>query len=239
MTGHDKAIGGRMAKEAEETIYTSLVDKAYAMLREEIIHGDLRAGYPLMEQEIADRLNMSRTPVRVAIERLKHDGLVETIKRKGMLVKPLTATDVEQAYEVAEGLEGMLVKLTVLRASTAELEDLVNCVRAMVASAEAKDSQQWVVYDKQFHQKLLEFAQNPIIEASLARITTVIERVRFLHLSIGSAQSSSRDHLATVKAMAERDGEKARQLHQAHWQRIREEIVSFLRTNLGGEVLLR
>ncbi len=222
--------------EEEQTSYPSLVEKAYVILREDIIRGDLGAGYPLLEQEIADRLEMSRTPVRVAIERLKHDGLVELIKRKGMLVKPLTITDVKQAYEVAEGLEGMLVKLVTLQASAEELEELRSCAQAMVTSAEVGDVQQWIISDQHFHRQLLAFARNPLMETSLSRIMTVIERVRFFHMNTGTIQMSSAEHLAMVEAMVKHDAEQARQLHQAHWQRVREEIIAQLQADRRKEV---
>ena len=222
--------------EKEQTSYPSLVEKAYVILREDIIRGDLGAGYPLLEQEIADRLAMSRTPVRVAIERLKHDGLVEIIKRKGILVKPLTIADVKQAYEVAEGLEGMLVKLVTLQVPVEELGELCGCVQAMVDSAEAGDVQQWIVSDQHFHRQLLRLAGNPLMETLLSRIMTVIERVRFFHVNTETIQVSSADHLATIEAMVKHNAEKARQLHQAHWQRVREEIISQLQANRGKEV---
>jgi len=227
-----------MEESIEEASTTTLVDKAYRILHEEIMEGRLGSGYPLLEQEIAERLSMSRTPVRVAIERLKHDGLVEIIRRKGILVKPLMATDVEQAYEVAEGLEGMLVKLIALRATDVELSELNRIVRSMKASADAEDTQSWAVYDKQFHQMLVKLARNPLIEASLARVTTIIERVRFLSLNVHATiiHLSTQEHLATTEALMARDGEKARQLHQAHWQRVRNEMVAFLRANLGRGV---
>lgn len=222
---------------AESTAIETLVDKVYTTLRDGIIRGDLRAGELLLEQTIADRLGTSRTPVRAAIERLKRDGLVDTVKRKGMLVKALSASDVEQAYEVAEALEGMLVKLVALRATPLEVEQLLAVVHDMVAAAEHEDLARWVECDRQFHHLLILVARNSIIAAELARVETFVERVRFLHLGIGTAPTSSREHLAVAEAIAARDGEKARQIHQAHWQRIREEIVAFLTTHIGREVL--
>lgn len=222
---------------AESATIETLVDKVYTTVRDGIIHGDLKAGELILEQTLADRLGMSRTPVRAAIERLKRDGLVDTVKRKGMLVKALSAGDVEQAYEVAEALEGMLAKLVALRATPLEVEQLLTVARDMLAAAEHEDLARWVECDRQFHHMLILVARNSMIAAELTRVETFVERVRFLHLGIGTAPPSSREHLAVAEAIAARDGEKARQLHQAHWQRIREEIVAFLTTHIGREVL--
>lgn len=224
-------------KTADGKPIETLVDEVYATVREAIIRGDLKAGELILEQTLADRLGMSRTPVRAAIDRLKRDGLVDTVKRKGMLVKALSASDVQQAYEVAEALEGMLAKLAALRATPHQIEQLLTVTRDMLAAAEHEDLTHWVERDREFHRLLIHAADNDMIAAELERVQTFVERVRFLHLGIGTAPPSSREHLAVVEAIAAHDSEKARQLHQAHWQRIREEMVAFLTTGIGREVL--
>lgn len=215
-----------LAKVSKESL--SLVDKAYDILRSEIIEGRLSPGYPVLEQEIATKLDMSRTPIRAAIDRLRNEGLVETIKRKGVFVKPLTVADVEHAYEATEGLEGMLVKIAAAKADKAELKDLLEHVQAMKAAVQTND---WPQYDRQFHRRLIELAKNPIIEASLARVATVVDRVRFMgvFVRVNTQEKSTEEHLTTVQAMVAGDGELARQLHQQHWQRVRNDIVTLMK----------
>jgi DNA-binding GntR family transcriptional regulator len=225
-------------KNKQDIVSLSLVDKAYDILRNEIIEGRLSSGYPVLEQEIATRLDMSRTPIRAAIDRLKNEGLVETIKRKGVFVKPLTVMDVEHAYEATEGLEGMLVKVAVLRASKTELDELLAMVHRLVA---AEKTEEWPTLDRQFHRRLIELARNPVIEASLARVATIVDRVRFMgiHTRVHQPGISSGEHLATVEAMVNGDGDSARRLHQQHWHRVRESIVTYMTTNMAGGASMR
>jgi DNA-binding GntR family transcriptional regulator len=230
-----------MTVPSTEPSYTSLVDKAYEALRADIALGKLGAGYPILEQELADRLNMSRTPVRSAIEHLVHDGLVERVGRKGIFVKPLMVDDVEQSYEAAEGLEGMLVKLATIRAGDTELRGLEEIARCMQEAANVHDLEQWLISDREFHKQLGELGDNPMIVSALSQVHLIIERVRAFTLSVrpDMPQVSADEHVATVRAMLDRDAELARKLHQAHWQRVREEVISILRVGLPNELISR
>src|SRR6187402_473104 len=75
------------------------------MLRRAIITGKLRPGSVLVETALADQMNVSRAPIREAIQILENDGLVETVAYKGKRVKPLTAREVEETYGLREVFE--------------------------------------------------------------------------------------------------------------------------------------
>ena len=83
----------------------SLVDEAYQKLRLRILNDELPPGAQALEQEIADALGISRTPVREALIRLEKEGLVEVLPRRGMRVLPLSPTDMREIYELLYSLE--------------------------------------------------------------------------------------------------------------------------------------
>ena len=83
-------------------------DVAYGRLKKLILDGTLPAGAQLLEQEAAERLDMSRTPVREAMVRLRQDGMVEIRPRHGMRVLPVSARDMAELYAVLTALEGIL-----------------------------------------------------------------------------------------------------------------------------------
>ena len=209
---------------------TTQSERAYQQLRTDILNGTLQPGYPLLEQELAERLGMSRTPVRAAVARLKTDGLVETIRRKGIFVRPLTAEDVEQMYEMMEGLEGMAVKLAATRATEADLDQLQSLADEMGRAVSAGDLDAWVKADVQFHKLLHGISRNKYIDQQLKQLDLHVERVRWLLFRIqGSTERSTSEHQMIVEAMRLREGDRARMLHQAHWQRVRGQIVDLLR----------
>ena len=88
----------------------SMATRAYQDIKRRIIDGTIPAGYPLLETELAAQLDISRTPVREALARLKHDGLAVSLGRKGIFASSLSASDMEEIYEMLEGLESMAVE---------------------------------------------------------------------------------------------------------------------------------
>src|SRR5436190_6022784 len=100
-------------------------DRAYAELRGRILRNEMPIGRLFLEQELADQLRMSRTPVRETLIRLEQDGLVEVRPRHGMRVRPVSADDVREIYEILTCLEATAAGLLAARRPTpAELGPL-------------------------------------------------------------------------------------------------------------------
>src|SRR3954462_1444412 len=101
-----------LTEEAEEpNRKPSLVDDAYAALKEAIRENTFPPGYQGSEQEIASRLGMSRTPVHEAIIRLQEEGLVRGLARRGVVVSPVGPEDMAEIYDVIIALESMAAEL--------------------------------------------------------------------------------------------------------------------------------
>jgi len=99
-------------------------DRAYQSISGWIIRGEMAPGESLTESEVANRLNMSRTPVREALHRLEQDGLVEIKPRVGAFVRSITMKDLQEIFEVREAAEGMLSRLSALRGDMDALSEL-------------------------------------------------------------------------------------------------------------------
>ena len=93
-----------------------LTDQAYEAVRAMILDLRLLPGVKLVVQDLAAKLGMSRTPVREALVRLAHEGLVETIPYKGTSVTVPSVRTLHEAYEIIQGVEGQAVKLAAERA---------------------------------------------------------------------------------------------------------------------------
>ncbi|WP_324718005.1 GntR family transcriptional regulator [Carboxydochorda subterranea] len=209
---------------------TTQTARAYAELRKAILEGTLQSGYPLLETELAARLGMSRTPVRAAILRLQVEGLLEVLPRKGVLVRPVSPADVEQIYEMLEALEGMAVKAAASRATPEEIQQLVKTAREMYDAANSGKLEAIVQADIEFHRLLRQMAHNHFITQELERFDSYVERVRWLRGRGNAAayERSAAEHRATAEAIQAGEGERARLLHQAHWQRVRQEAMELL-----------
>ena len=139
----------------------SLVDAAYAQIRQRILDNVWPPGHRALEQEVALALGMSRTPVREALMRLRNEGLVEVIPRHGMRVLPVSPTDMREIYQILTALECMAAELLAQRKpSDAELKPLVDASKAMDKALKADDLDAWAAADERFHAHFIELAGN-------------------------------------------------------------------------------
>lgn len=85
--------------------------KVYEKIKKMIVNQEMLPGNPIVEVDFAKKLNISRTPVRVAIRHLQEDGLVELVSNKGSFVKSFSKNDIILSFEIVEALEGMAAYL--------------------------------------------------------------------------------------------------------------------------------
>ena len=110
--------------------YLPLRDVVFNTLREAILRGELKPGERLMEIQLANKLGVSRTPIREAIRKLELEGLVLMIPRKGAVVAQITEKSMREVLEVRRALENLSVHLACLRMSPQTLADLKAAARA-------------------------------------------------------------------------------------------------------------
>lgn len=214
----------------------SAPERVYRALRQAILEGEVGPGERLTSLVIAEQLGVSRTPVRTALVRLEAEGLVNREGGQSARVRALTADEVEEAYDVAMGLEGMLVYRLAQAATDEQLAELAAVVGLMESAADVGDKRAWVGADERFHGLLVELSDNSLVSVMMDRVETVIGRVRFLslHANPHGAEESARDHRAVVEAVQRRDPEGARNRHHVHWERVRAANIQFLRETFSG-----
>ena len=194
-----------------------------------IIQGKLREGYPLLEVEIAGQLNMSRTPVHEALVRLRANGLVDKVGKKGLYVKVLTKAEVQQTYEFIEGAESMISYLLAGSIASKGLDALERLVGRMETAYRQKDMDAWVEADEKFHDVMLEYCPNPYIVNEMKKANVLVRRVRDGIVKYAlDKEPSMQDHKAVYEAIRDGDQERARALTQAHIKRIREQLMKML-----------
>jgi len=212
-----------------ESKRTSLSTKAYNALKEKIMKMELNLGVPLSEKRLASELNMTRTPVREAIHRLKHEGLLKVIPRRGTFVNSLSVSEIRQIYEMAEALESMAASLAAERVSNEDIDRLQKILTRMKKALANKDMDNWIEADLEFHECVIEIARNKYIGDAMRKINDQIHRARLLYIRIkGEPIQSTRDHERMMEAIASHDAQLVRKLTREHIRRIREEQVEIL-----------
>ncbi|MBK5249883.1 MAG: GntR family transcriptional regulator [Actinomycetales bacterium] len=212
-------------------------ERVYLELRRAILEGEVGPGHPLTTLAVAERLGVSRTPVRSALVRLEAEGLVESAGGQSARVRGITSDEVEHAYDVAMGLEGMLVFRLAEAAGAEQVGALSAAVDGMEHAAAEDDKAAWVAADARFHALLVEFGQNALVDVVMDRVETVIGRLRFvtLHVIPHGAVDSAAEHRAVVEAIRARQAEQARHVHHQHWERVRAANIEFLSTSFSGK----
>ena len=139
---------------------------AYADLKREIIQGDMAPASQWLEEEIAARLGMSRTPVREALVRLEQEGFVQITPRRGIRVRELTRRDVIEVNEVLECLELQATQRLAARGlSPEDMARLDATIAGMDEALASDDVHAWARADYAFHRLLIELAGNRHLEA--------------------------------------------------------------------------
>lgn len=210
----------------------SLVDEAYAALKQAIRDNDFPPGYQGSEQEIAVRLGMSRTPVHEAIIRLQEDGLVRVLSKRGVLICPLAPQDIREIYEVVIAVESMAAELLAAlpEASRATVADALEAATAAMDAALARDDLSgWAEADELFHRLLVESCGNGRLRRIAQTVTDQAHRARMLTLKLRAKPSgSAQAHRLIIAAVRAGDAGQAHQCARAHRVAARDEVVPLI-----------
>lgn len=189
-------------------------DEVYERLRAEIIRGDLRPREALSEIEIAERLKVSRTPVRESLQRLDSEGLI-TSHRRRWIVYEHTTDEIREIYEVRAALEGYSARLACLRATGDELAELAE-LRAEVENADL-ESDKRVDLNEHLHNSVLCFAHNGTLlkQARTSRLFFFNRTIAQLYTP-ADLRVSARQHQDLLDAILRRDAAAAEHAAREH-----------------------
>jgi DNA-binding GntR family transcriptional regulator len=185
------------------------------ILRNAIINGFLKPGTPLVEVMLAEKLGVSRAPVREGILLLESEGLIETVAYKGKRVRPLTAKNIEEIYSLREQFELFAVS-RIIKAGT-DVSELRGHCEAMRKAAKAKDLAALNSADEGFHRDIIRLSDHSLL---LSQWNNVYLRVRQVMALRNSANSDlgivASTHAPIVEALEARDFARASELLSQH-----------------------
>jgi GntR family transcriptional regulator of vanillate catabolism len=207
--------------------------KTVLNLRQMLFRGEFRPGEKLTELPLVARLGVSRTPVRLALDRLAHEGLLEPLPAGGFVVREFTLTDIWDAIELRGVLEGTGARLAAERlADPAELDlvrryrDEMETFRDDGGDRDDADFSRYLELNEAFHNAIVDLAQSPILRMSLDRVLALpFAGPSSLVLSGNRPQSSPalmgislEHHRAIVEAIENRQGSRAESVAREHAQ---------------------
>ena len=203
-------------KTPSSTSATSRADQVYHALKQDIFNFRLLPGDHFTESQVAENLEVSRTPVREALFRLERDGYLQVHFRSGWSVKPFDFQQFENLYDLRLILETASVKKLCEAVDQSGLAPL-EAIWLVPKKARLKDELIVSSYDEQFHVTLVESAGNP----EVARVhNDVMERIRIIRrldfTQPHRVEKTYEEHAQILKAIAQRRPEHAKMLLSAH-----------------------
>jgi DNA-binding GntR family transcriptional regulator len=192
----------------------SRTDEVYRRLRQEIVRGELLPREALSEVEIAERLDVSRTPVRESLQRLASEGLISSHRRR-WIVYQHTKDEISEIYEVRAALEGYSARLASGRATDEELAELGQ-LRAAAALPDL-DPDDRVDLNERLHDAVLRFAHNATLlrQARTSRLFFFNRSVARLYTP-SDLEYSGQQHRELLDAIGARDATRAEAVAREH-----------------------
>jgi len=208
----------------------SLRLRVYTALQTAIVTGELAPGARLRDQELAERLGVSRTPVREALQQLESEGLVATIPRAATRVMALGAPAARDAFPVVAALHALATRLAVPRLTAADrgTMQVANEQLAAVIAGPAEAVFAAIAADDRFHAVLLTRSGNPEIARTLDRLMPKVRRLEYAHFGSLGGRTSVQQHRAILAACARGDAAGAAGLVEENWLSLGRLIVAAL-----------
>lgn len=204
----------------------------YEKLKEAIVEGIIRPGSKLSEIELADKLAVSRTPVREAIRQLAQTGLVTLTPRRGAYVTLPTTKDAEDLYELRKELEKLAVSYICNQPPTKELEYYKSIFMEMDSSTSHSE---YIKEDQKFHVFLYESCNNRFLSKMLFNIMDLINLCRTYSVE-GNVDLSvfTQGHVKVIDALLDKDCDKAIKEMDDHIIDTKQSFLKFLEDHPEG-----
>lgn len=208
-----------------------MADRAYSRLKRDIVEARLRPGAVLSDSDIAEHYEMSRTPVREAINNLRREGLVVVLPKRGTFVKPIDFAEIHDLYTLRTLVEPEAAVLASQRASDEELSELEELSARSVdpdASGHVRNSR-----NSQLHIRVAELSGIPLMARTVQSIHEEIERCLNLRKELGRPYSAV-NHGRLIDAIMTREPTVIRQTALAGIERARDHMTEVLFSHSGG-----
>lgn len=201
----------------------SAKESAYSQLEQWIIDGTLQPGEKLTDIELAQALNLSRTPIREALQLLEMVGFVKMYPGKATTVTEVFKEDIQHLLPPLAVLQALAAELAIPNITEQQIGRLEETNHRFAQAIKNKDSFNALKIDEEFHRIIIEAAQNPYITIMLSRLQSHVRR-QFFHHKLELTDVSRLEHEQIIQAFKEKDAERLSSLTKNNWVRSIEEM---------------
>ena len=212
--------------------YLPLRDVVFNTLRSAILMGKLEPGERLMEIALANKLGVSRTPIREAIRKLELEGLVIMTPRKGAEVARITEKDLQDVLEVRESLENLATELACERITEEEIEDLKVKNEAFCKAVQSKnaDFSELAELDVAFHDVIFNASKNSRLIQILNNLREQMYRYRLEYLKNAEYyERLVKEHNLITDGVIRKDKQQVQKAMDKHIQHQKDAVITLIR----------
>ncbi|WP_134699842.1 GntR family transcriptional regulator [Ammoniphilus sp. YIM 78166] len=211
-------------------------DKVFEYIKNAILRGEFKSGERIVERDLAEKLNISRTPIREALFRLESVGFVKTMPRKGVVVSKMTTEEIIEVFTILSSLESLAVRLAAEKLNDEHetaLTDLIQRINEELAgNLTEKDY-------SQFHLEMRDIihqaAQSPRLYEILTSQVEYIRAFAFVsHETVERRRQAFEEHRDIAVAIVKRDVKQAEQLAQLHIENSKQSYLESLEKMMGS-----
>jgi DNA-binding GntR family transcriptional regulator len=206
----------------------TLRERVYAALLEAIVAGRLEPGRRILDLDLARQLGVSRTPVREALQRLRDEGLVESLPSSSTRVAPMDPDGVRQAFPVVACLHAFATRTAVPHLAPGHLSAMRASNRSLAAAIAAGDPVAAIAADDDFHGRLLALAANQELTAALRRLAPKVRRLEYNQFASIAGRRSVAQHDDILAACAAGDAGRAAALVESNWLSLGKQLLRAL-----------
>lgn len=235
--GKDKCIGMGEQFQIDMNEFLPLRDVVFNTLRKAILTGQLKPGERLMEVHLANRLGVSRTPIREAIRKLELEGLVIMVPRRGAEVARITEKSLRDVLEVRRALDALSVELACERITGEDIDRLYKACQEFERAARNEDAAVTARADVALHDIIVEATGNKRLQQLVNNLSEQMYRYRFVYIKEESQHDILiAEHREIYESIAGRDKERAAKAASIHIDNQEKSIIRQIR--LENESLL-
>lgn len=215
---------------AQKRTITTIREQVYRILRDDICQGVYAPGIRLQEVELAENLNVSRSPVREALRQLAADGLLLEIPNKGVYIKEFTVKDIEEIYDLRVMLESYGILHSDGHITSMRRERLLGLLTEMENYLEKGDLRSYTSVDERLHNHIVHLGDNSLINDTYDRVRSMNQQFRILSLMDEQRfRESMEEHREIVHALVTGDLAKADEVNHHHLELARQAILRRMR----------
>jgi len=197
----------------------------YEKIKEAIVDGIIPPGERLSEVELADRIAVSRTPVREAIRQLAQTGLITLVPRRGAFVTLPTVKDASDLYDLRTALEVMAIEHACKNPPVPELEKFLDKFSRF---SDEGDSGSFLVEDRRFHALLRDSTGNRFLNLTLDNVADLIHLCRHYSIEDIRLSATCQEHVEIIESLLARDCPKAMAAMRLHLDNSKQALLNYI-----------